>query len=244
MIYRKSRGIINIKQRFVLKDTNMKENSAVKKILKIISLSLAIGVIALVSYLLYRLTADKDAFEAWLLQYGEMSRLIYIAIVALQVIFALIPGEVLEIAGGYIFGAWEGTLLNLLGSALGSAAVFFLVRKFGKPLVNVFFSENKLSKLRFLQESKKRDLFFMTVFILPGTPKDLLCYFAGLTAMKTQFFLPVSSLGRLPSVVTSAIGGSAIENESYFTAVIAFAAALAVSLAGIFCYRFLSSEKK
>ena len=221
----------------------MKEHNALKKILKLLSAVAVLGVILLVSYLLYRLTADKDTFEAWLLQYGEMSRLIYIAIVALQVVLALIPGEVLEIAGGYIFGAWEGTLLNLLGAALGSAGVFFLVRKFGRPLVTAFFSEDKLSKLRFIQESKKRDLLFMTVFILPGTPKDLLCYFAGLTAMKAPFFLIVSSVGRLPSVITSAIGGSALENESYLTAVLAFVAALTVSLVGILCYRLIASEK-
>lgn len=221
----------------------MKETKRIQKTLKIISALVVISVFCLFSYLLYRLTADKDAFEAWLMQYGEMSRVIYLAIVALQVIFALIPGEVLEVAGGYIFGAWEGTILNLIGATLGSAVVFFLVRKFGKPLVTAFFSEEKLSKLHFLQNSKKRDLLFMIVFILPGTPKDLLCYFAGLTAMKTPFFLFISSIGRLPSVITSAIGGSALENESYLTAIIAFSTAIAVSLIGILCYHRISASK-
>lgn len=221
----------------------MKENILPKKILKAVSLLAAIGVLSLISYLLYRLIADKEAFEAWLLQYGEMSRLIYTAIVALQVVLALIPGEVLEIAGGYIFGIGEGTLLNLLGATVGSMTVFLLVRRFGRTLVTAFFSEDKLSKLRFLKDSKKRDLLLALIFILPGTPKDLLCYFAGLTNIKTPLWLLICSVGRLPSVITSTVGGSAIENESYLTAVIAFAAALAVSLSGILIYHFLSAKK-
>ncbi|MBQ8496794.1 MAG: TVP38/TMEM64 family protein [Clostridia bacterium] len=222
----------------------MKKDTRPQKIIKIISLTAVIGLLLFFSYLLYRLIADKEAFEAWLTQYGEMSRLIYIAIVALQVILALIPGEVLEIAGGYIFGILEGTFLNLLGATIGSMLVFLLVRKFGKPLVSAFFSEEKISKLRFLQDSKKRDLLLMLIFMLPGTPKDLLCYFAGLTNIKTSLWLLICSLGRLPSVITSTIGGSAIENESYLVAVIAFAAAAAVSLLGILIYHRISEKKK
>ena len=220
----------------------MSKKQIFKKIFKIIAIIAAVGVILLISYLLYRLISDKEAFEAWLSSYGSMSRIIYIAITAAQVLLALIPGEMLEIAGGYIFGAWEGTILNLLGAALGSILVFLLVRKFGRPLVTSVFSEEKLSKLRFLQDSKKRDILFTLIFILPGTPKDLLCYFAGLTTIKTPLFLLVCSLGRLPSVITSTIGGSAIEHESYPAAVIAFAIAAVISLGGILFYHILSSK--
>ena len=111
-------------------------------------------------------------------------------------------------------------------------------------LVASVFSEEKLSKLRFLQDSQKRDLLFMIVFTLPDTPKDLLCYFAGLTTMKMPFFLIVASLGRIPAIVTSAIGGSAIEEGSYLVAVIAFSVAIAISLMGILIYRFISKKQK
>ena len=221
----------------------MKKYNRLQTTIKILSLIILILLLSVFSYLIYRLISDKETFEAWLSQYGNMSRLIYIMIVALQVILALIPGEVLEIAGGYIFGTIEGTILNLLGATIGSILVFLLVRRFGKPIVHTFFSEEKLSQLRFLQNTKKRNLLLMLIFILPGTPKDLLCYFAGLTNIKTSLWLLICSLGRVPSVITSTIGGAALENESYLTAVIAFVIAAAISLLGVLIYHRVSEKK-
>lgn len=79
------------------------------------------------------------------------------------------------------FGALRGSVLCLLGGVLGSVAVFALVRRFGRELVEIFFPREKLEKLKFLQSSPKRDALFWLIFTVPGTPKDLLCYVAGLT---------------------------------------------------------------
>ena len=193
-----------------------------------------------------RFASSPDKFRDWVDGHGVWGMLAYMGMVAVQVLAALIPGEPLEIAGGYAFGAVKGTLLCLLAASLGSAAVICLVRRWGMRLVEVFFPKEKIRSLRFLRSSPRRTLLFMLIFMLPGTPKDLLCYCAGLTDIKLPVLLIICSLGRLPSIVTSTAGGDALGEESYLFAVIIFAATLVVSGLGLFLYNMLCRrhEKK
>ena len=126
----------------------------------------------------------------------------------------------------------------LLGAVLGSVTVFALVRRWGRGLVEVFFPADKLEKLQFLlHTSPKRTALFWLIFTVPGTPKDLLCYFAGLTDLPWGTWLLIATVGRLPSIVTSTVGGSALGEQNYRAAVIAFALALAVAGVGYVIYR-------
>lgn len=186
---------------------------------------------------LVRFASQPEQFRQWVDGHGLMGCAAYVGMVFLQVVVAVIPGEPLEISGGYAFGAVRGSLLCLLGAFLGSVAVFALVRRFGRELVDIFFPREKLEKLKFLQSSPKRDALFWLVFMVPGTPKDLLCYFAGLTDLPWGIWLLIATVGRLPSIVTSTVGGSALGEQNYRAAVIAFALALAVAGVGYVIYR-------
>lgn len=193
-----------------------------------------------------RFAEDPEQFRAWVEAHGAWGSVLYASMVFLQVLVAVIPGEPLEICGGYAFGAVEGTLLCLLGATAGSLVVFAFVRRFGRALVELLFSREKVQSLRFLQSSPKRDLLFWLVFMLPGTPKDLLCYFAGLTDLGWRKWVFICSVGRLPSIITSTLGGDALGVENYTSAVIVFAVTLAVSLGGLGIYRLIVArhEKK
>ena len=193
-----------------------------------------------------RFASDPDKFRDWVDGHGVWGMLAYMGMVAVQVLAALIPGEPLEIVGGYAFGAVKGTLLCLLAASLGSAAVIFLVRRYGMRLVEIFFPREKIRSLRFLRSSSKRTLLFMLIFMLPGTPKDMLCYYAGLTDIKLPVLLIICSLGRLPSIVTSTAGGDALGTESYLFALIIFAATFLLSALGLLFYNMLCKrhEKK
>ena len=185
-----------------------------------------------------RFARQPEQFRAWVDGHGAWGPLAYAAMVFLQVLVAIIPGEPLEIAGGYAFGAWAGTALCLLGAVLGSVTVFALVRRWGRGLVEVFFPADKLEKLHFLlHTSPKRTAPFWLIFTVPGTPKDLLCYFSGLTDLPWGTWLLIATVGRLPSIVTSTVGGSALGEQNYRAAVIAFALALAVAGVGYVIYR-------
>ena len=165
--------------------------------------------------------------------------------VILQVFVAIIPGEPLEIAAGYAFGFWEGTLLCLIGMTIGGILVFLFVRRFGVKAVEVFISREQIQSLRFLQNTKRVYLFLVIAFLLPGTPKDVLCYCAGLTSVQFSRWLLITSLCRLPSIVTSTIGGDALGTGELIQAIIIFAATVCISLLGLAIYRnYQTKEEK
>lgn len=187
-----------------------------------------------------RFAREPEQFRAWVAGFGIWGGLLYAGMTFLQVLVALIPGEPLEICGGYAFGAVPGTLLCLLGATAGSILVFWLVRRFGRAIVELFFSREKVQSLTFLHSSPRRDFLFWLIFMMPGTPKDLLCYFAGLTDLPWRKWLFICSVGRLPSIITSTIGGGALGTENYGGAVWVFAATAALSLLGVGIYRLVT----
>lgn len=191
----------------------------------------------------YRFASEPDDFRDWVDTAGVWGRLAYMGMVIVQILVAIIPGEALEIAGGYAFGALWGTILCLAAATVGSLMVFGLVRRFGVRLVEVFFSLEKLRSLRFLRSGRKRDLLFLMIFMIPGTPKDLLCYFAGLTDIKLPVWLLICSIGRLPSIITSTLGGNALGTEKYIFAIITFAVTFAISGAGLLIYNRLCADR-
>ena len=201
------------------------------------------AVCALITKPFIEFLGRPEEFRAWIDSFGIRGVLIYIVMVILQIIAAIIPGEPFEIAAGYAFGAIEGTLFCMIAEGLGSIIVLLLVRKIGLRLVECIFSREKIESVRFLKSSKAKLILFTLVFIIPGTPKDLLCYYAGLTDMNFGVLAAVCFFGRFPSIVTSVVGGSAIGEQNYLFAVIVFAATAVISLAGILIYNRINSGK-
>lgn len=188
--------------------------------------------------------SEPEQFRAWVDEHGVWSRIAFIGMVVFQVIFAVIPGEPLEIGAGYAFGVWEGTLLSSIGAVFGGALVLLLVRRFGVKLVEIFFSREKIQSLGFMKSSRRLELFTFLVFLIPGTPKDLISYFAGLTPISLSHFLLISGVARLPSIITSTIGGDALGEKQYLAAGIIFCITVVLSLAGIWYYRRLCKKEE
>lgn len=165
-----------------------------------------------------------------------------IIIMVLQNVIAIIPGEPLEICAGYAFGTIEGTLLCIAASVIGSVIVFLFVRTYGMRFVELFFDKEKLGRLKFLHNTQKLNLFVFIFTVIPGTPKDMMSYFVGLTSMKLSTWIFITAVGRIPSIITSTIGGDVIGKQKYITAVIVFAITLFISLAGIILYQYLCKK--
>ena len=191
-----------------------------------------------------RFASQPEKFRDWIASHGIWGALAFVGMVILQILIAVIPGEPFEIAAGYAVGAWEGTALYLLAATVGSLGVFFLVRRFGRPLVELLFPPEKLRWLRFLKTNPRRELLFLLVFMLPGTPKDLLCYFAGLTDIRIPVWLVICSLGRIPSVITSTLGGDALGERNYTFAILVFAVSLAVSAGGLWLFHRICARRE
>lgn len=193
---------------------------------------------------LVQFVSDTERLRAWVDQNWLWSRLSYTGIIILQIVVAVIPGEPFEIAAGYAFGAVEGTIICMLGSAIGGTLVFLLVRKFGVKLVEVFISVDRINSLRFLKNDRKRDILIFLLFFIPGTPKDALCYFAGLTKMNLKTWIVITSIAKFPSIVTSTVGGNAIGKENYVFAVVVFGITLLVSAAGLGFYNYYTKKRQ
>ena len=190
-----------------------------------------------------RMAEEPEVFRAWVDGFGIWGKLVFIAMVVLQIIVALIPGEPIELMAGYVFGAVEGTLLSMAGILLGSLLVFLLVRRLGPKFVEVFFPEKEMKRLAFLKNPKKAGVLAFILMTIPGTPKDLLSYFAGLTPLKTHQWLGIVAVSRIPSLLTSTISGAAAGEEHYLLAGIVFAITLLASGIGALYYRKICKEQ-
>ncbi len=211
-----------------------------KRIISIAAIALFILLTVLAAWLMKKplasLVENPEKVREWIDGKGIWGRVIFGLAVFVQAVIALIPGEPFEIAAGYAFGAVEGTAICVIASTLGCLLTFFLVRKYGMRMVKLFFSEEKINSVKFLRSGPKRNYLILIIFMIPGTPKDLIAYFVGLTDIKLGAWLLICSLGRLPSVVTSTVCGNAIGENNFVYAVLVFAVTFAVSIAGLLVY--------
>ena len=187
---------------------------------------------------------SREAFRSYIQSFGVMGWLVLLVLQFLQVFIALIPGELVESAAGYAFGPIAGTLLCYAGVAMASCLVFALTRRFGVKLVEVFISREKIKEQRFINTDRKRNLFIFLVFFIPGTPKDLLTYFVGLTDIKLSRFLLISLVARIPSVASSTFGGHLLGEGRYWGAVILYGITGILSLGGLAIYNALVRRKQ
>ena len=188
--------------------------------------------------------ADARAVRAFVSDHAFVSRLAMLGINIVQVLLAFLPGEPVELASGYAFGFWEGTALCLVASGLATSAIYWATRRWGWKLVGLFFDRSLFDRFSWLKSAKRLELIMLIVFLIPGTPKDFLTYFAGLTNMR---FLPVvliATFGRIPSIVTSTITASAVGSGNWpLVACTLVASALLLAVGGLM-YRRLRSRTR
>lgn len=188
--------------------------------------------------------ADARAVRAFVSDHAFVSRLAMLGINIVQVLLAFLPGEPVELASGYAFGFWEGTALCLVASGLATSMIYWATRRWGWKLVGLFFDRSLFDRFSWLKSAKRLELIMFIVFLIPGTPKDFLTYFAGLTNMR---FLPVvliATFGRIPSIVTSTIAASAVGSGNWpLVACTLVASAFLLAVGGLM-YRRLRSHTR
>ncbi len=181
---------------------------------------------------LWDLFSSRQRLAEWIDSAGALAPLAFVGAQALQVVVFVIPGEIPQIAGGYIFGPWQGAALSVVGILAGSCIAFLAARLAGAPFVRALFPGERVERLQKLLDSPRARIAFFLLFLIPGIPKDILCYVAGLSALRFPFFAGASTLGRLPGIIGSAfIGGAAAQSNWLLAAGLALAA-LALFVAG------------
>lgn len=187
---------------------------------------------------------DAEMFREWVAENYLLGVIAVILVCAVQVVVALIPGEAVEIACGYAFGTWQGALICATGIMLGSITVILLVRKFGRRFVESLYPREKIDSLPILNDPKKRNLVTCILFLIPGTPKDLLTYIIGLTEMSIPLYILLTMVARFPSIIMSTMGGDAFGDGKLKMAIIVFIVTGAVSGLGYLLYLFLQKKFK
>ena len=188
--------------------------------------------------------SDTDSFKQWLDSYKSLSGLIFVLIRAFQTVIKIIPAEPLEIASGYAFGTFGGLALCSLGTFLGSLVIVLLTRLIGTKFVSAFINEEQLKQLKIISDKDNQRAFLALFYLIPGTPKDILTYVAGTMKINLVEFFIITTLARIPSIITSTICGAQLGQKNYTLAIIIFIATGAVSILCTFVYKKVTEKKK
>jgi uncharacterized membrane protein YdjX (TVP38/TMEM64 family) len=183
---------------------------------------------------LYTFFADKNKIITFIHSY-PYDEVVFIALQILQVVAAPIPGEVTGLIGGYIYGPVLGTIYSTIGLTVGSWLAFVLARFFGLPLVEKAVKPEVIQKYDYFLEHRGLFVTFL-LFLIPGFPKDYLCFIMGLSHMITWHFLVISTVGRILGTILLSISGSCARNDQY-TALIIIAILSCIFLVIAYFYR-------
>ncbi|AZQ14762.1 MULTISPECIES: TVP38/TMEM64 family protein [Halorubrum] len=176
---------------------------------------------------------DAEALRLWLRQFGVLAPLVFVAIQALQVVVAPIPGQVVALVAGYLFGSFWGTVYSLTGVLIGSTIAFSLAKRYGRSFVEDVIHEDVVSRFdEFVDTVGVPGLFAFV--IIPGLPDDAICFLSGLTKWRLPTFLAVISVGRLPAYVFTVYAGGELANGRFLTAIALIALVVVASIVGYY----------
>ena len=173
----------------------------------------------------------RDVREA-----GPAGFLILLAVQFLQIVVAFIPGEVVQVAAGMIYGPWVGALIIFIGCVISSAFIFVLVHKLGMPFVQAMVPEGALQKFRAFERTGKLNMLVFVLFLIPGLPKDVFTYLVPLTDMKLPTFVLLSNLARLPGIALSTYAASGLATGDYAESIAIFAVTALIAVVALLVY--------
>lgn len=209
----------------------MSKNNKVKIfkiILTIIVLILIIGIIAYLFPVMKNLSSleGQVAFKQKVEDSGILGMLSLFGLQVAQIFLIIVPGEPIEILAEMCYGGLWGTAFIMISAFIISTTIFLLVRKFGKKFVYSFCSEEKVKKIensKLFNNPKKIEMIMLILFLIPGTPKDLLVYIAGLLPIKPLKFILISSIARFPSVISSTLAGANLAKGNWQFSILIYA---------------------
>lgn len=202
-------------------DVNQEESSRPPKAknhvwvkLSLLFLSLGLFTVILYETGLVKFFLHKDHMVEFIESLGPWGFVGFVFLQVLQVIAAPVPGELTGFLGGYLYGPYLGVLLSTIGLTIGSYLAFFLSRVLGRPFVDRFVSKATMERFDFLLHHKGAFLVFL-LFLIPGFPKDYLCYVLGLGHLSSLEFIIIGGTGRLFGTILLTLGGTFIRLHHY-----------------------------
>ncbi len=197
-------------------------------ILAIIAVTIIIGVIAYLIPVMKNLSTVEGqmAFKEKVNESGFIGLAMLFGLQLAQIFLIILPGEPIEILAGMCYGGWGGLIFITISVAIMTTLIFFLVRKLGKRFVYDIYDEEKVKKIensKLFKNPKKIEWIMIILFMIPGTPKDLLVYISGLLPIKPLNLILISTFARLPSVVSSTFAGDTLMKGDWESSIIIYA---------------------
>ncbi len=219
-----------------------------KIIIMILVIALLIGITIYLFPVIKNLSTSEGQmeFKNKVNESGFLGMLTLFGLQVAQIFLFILPGEPLEILAGMCYGGIGGTIFITVSVFIISTAIFFIVRKLGRKFVYDFCSEEKVKKIensKLFKNAKKIESIMLILFIIPGTPKDLLVYIAGLLPIKPFRFIMISTFARLPSVVSSTFAGSNLVAGDWKMSIIIYAMTFLIVGIGIFIINKFDKNK-
>lgn len=187
------------------------------------------------------------AFKEKIDKLGILGFLILFGLEVAQIFFVIIPGEPLEILAGMCYGSIGGTIFITISVFLITTIIFWLVRKYGKKLIYESFNKEKVDKIensKIFKNPKKVELIMILLFLIPGTPKDLLVYIGGLLPVHPLKFILISTFARFPSVISSTLAGASIVKGNIKSSIIIYAITFLATAIILLIINILDKEKQ
>lgn len=184
-----------------------------KLTMTILAIAIIVGIIIYMFPVMRELSTKEGqlAFKEKVSSSGILGLLMLFALQVAQIFLIIIPGEPIEILAGMCYGPIWGTVFIMVSAGIISTIIFSLVRKYGKRFVYNFCDKEKVAKIensKLFKNPNKIEMIMFILFLLPGTPKDLLAYTAGLLPINPVKFMLISVFARFPSVISSTLAGA------------------------------------
>jgi uncharacterized membrane protein YdjX (TVP38/TMEM64 family) len=185
--------------------------------------------------------SDIDDIKSFFDLYKTQSIFVYLGLQMLQIIISLIPGQALQFVAGLLYGFWAGFLLSLIGAVAGTTVTYYLAQFLGRDALHVLFGKRHIEDYLNKINSKKGYILVFLIYLIPGVPKDLCSYAAGLSNMKLKVFLIISTVGRSPGMMGSLLIGKGIGEGDYTTVIIIGVIAVVLFIFGVIYHSRLSN---
>ncbi len=220
----------------------MDNNSKSKRVMNIINviavlITLAVIVFACIyfydTFKLLSLKNGKELLIKKIKDTGIVGAFLVLLLQIFQVIVAFIPGEVVEIVAGVMFGPFLGLVICLIGLNIATLIIYWLVKTLGSSFVKLNIKEKLTNKIKTLNDPRRSLIILFFIFLIPGIPKDIFIYLIPMTNVNIFSFMLVSTIARIPSIVTSTLVGSSIITQNYLVAGIIFGVTAIISVLGL-----------
>ena len=219
---------------------NKDKAKTVKKILAVAKFAFLLAIIVGIPVYLYAFHKeqlmefrDLEYAKQVLASYHKRAVFVYLATQILQILISVIPGQALQIAAGFVFGIPLGFLYSVIGALIGSILTYYLGKYLGKDAVELFFGEERTERYVRQISSKRGVLIVFLLYLLPGLPKDVINYIAGVSNMRPRLFLTVSMIGRIPGMLGSLVIGRQVSVGGYTSAAVIMGVAAVIFAIGV-----------